>query len=224
MTARGARRRAVAVLGPLLLGSALSLPVDAASRDLPVAAVDGAGSTTPSSRASEEGSAVSAVLGLREVGRAVPGAGSGDRARTSLWGWPLLGTPTVVRGFDPPERRWLAGHRGIDLAGVAGEPVLAVDDGVVAFSGTVAGTGVVSVDHAGGLRSTYQPVTDPVARGARVGRGDRLGTLDVGGHCLLADCLHLGARRGRDHYVDPTPLLHPVELSLLPLGPSPGAP
>ena len=97
------------------------------------------------------------------------------------------------------------------------EAVLAVDTGVVAWSGTIAGVGIVSVDHAGGLRSTYQPVTDRVVRGERVARGQRLGRLDVGGHCLLADCLHLGARRGDDHYVDPTPLLQPAELSLLPV-------
>ena len=68
------------------------------------------------------------------------------------------------------------------------------------------------------LRSTYQPVSDRVGRGERVARGDRIGTLDVGGHCLLADCLHLGAVRGRDTYVDPTPLLLGAELTLLPVG------
>lgn len=156
---------------------------------------------------------VSTVLGVR-----APSAGPGDRARTALWGWPLVGTPEIVRGFDPPAQRWLPGHRGIDLAGVAGEAVLAVEAGVVTHSGVVAGVGTVSVTHANGLRSTYQPVSDRVGRGERVARGDRIGTLDVGGHCLLADCLHLGAVRGRDTYVDPTPLLLGAELTLLPVG------
>ena len=49
-------------------------------------------------------------------------------------------------------------------------------------------------------------------------RGDRLGSLDSGGHCLTRDCLHLGAIRGRDTYVDPTPLLLEVDLTLLPIG------
>lgn len=185
------------------LGATLLVPPAAQAADRP-------------GRAPEEGSVLSAVLGTR------PGTEGqvGDRAVTTLWGWPLAGRPDVMHGFDPPERRWLAGHRGIDLAGIAGEAVLAVDDGVVAFSGTVAGLGVVSVDHASGLRSTYQPVVDRVARGERVGRGDRLGRLDTGGHCLVLDCLHLGARRGPDRYVDPTPLLQPVELSLLPVDPA----
>lgn len=163
--------------------------------------------------APEDGSVLSVILGTRPAW----GPSAGDRAVTSMWGWPLAGQPRVVDGFDPPEQRWLAGHRGIDLAGIAGEPVLAVDAGVVAYSGDIAGVGIVSVDHASGLRSTYQPVSERVVVGTRVARGDRLGRLDTGGHCLLVDCLHLGARRGQHHYVDPLPLLQPVELSLLAL-------
>ncbi|WP_299519902.1 peptidoglycan DD-metalloendopeptidase family protein [uncultured Serinicoccus sp.] len=142
-----------------------------------------------------------------------------DQERATHWGWPLAGVPEVARGFDPPARRWGAGHRGIDLVGVVGESVLATDAGVVTFSGVVAGVGVVSVTHADGLRSTYQPVSDRIGRGARVARGDRLAVLDGGGHCPIRDCLHLGAVRGRDTYVDPTPLLVGVELTLLPLAP-----
>ena len=157
----------------------------------------------------EPGILASSLLGLRES--------LTDARETTLWGWPLAGVPTIVRDFDPPAQRWLPGHRGIDLAGIAGEPVLAVDDGVVTFSGKIAGVGMISVTHGSGLRSTYQPVTDRLSRGDRVGRGGRIGVLDAGGHCPLADCLHLGAVRGRDAYVDPTPLLLEVDLTLLPV-------
>lgn len=156
----------------------------------------------------------SQVLGTRETTEAAR-----DRGDTAVWGWPLAGVPDLVRGFDPPERRWSAGHRGIDLAGVAGEPVLAVEAGVVTYSGVVAGVGVVSLTHASGLRSTYQPVSDRAERGDRVARGTVLGRLDAGGgHCTPGDCLHLGAVRGRDGYVDPMPLLLGVELTLRPVG------
>ncbi|WP_298887978.1 M23 family metallopeptidase [uncultured Serinicoccus sp.] len=167
--------------------------------------------TTP--RLSSPGALASVLLGLR-----VPAvdAAQGDRHSTALWGWPLAGAPEIVRGFDPPEERWGSGHRGLDLAGLVGERVLAVDEGVVSFSGEVAGVGVVSVTHASGLRSTYQPVGDRVARGVRVARGDPLGRVTSGGHCPVHDCLHLGAVRGRDGYVDPTPLLLGVQLTLLP--------
>ncbi|MFK5689994.1 M23 family metallopeptidase [Ornithinimicrobium sp. LYQ92] len=155
----------------------------------------------------------SQVLGTRET------AGTArDRVDTAVWGWPLTGVPDLVHGFDPPEHRWSAGHRGIDLAGVAGEPVLAVQAGVVTYSGVVAGVGVVSLTHTSGLRSTYQPVSDRPERGDRVARGAVLGRLDVGGHCTPGDCLHLGAVRGRDGYVDPMPLLLGVELTLRPVG------
>lgn len=170
-------------------------------------------SSSSSSSPPDVGLLASTLLGLR----ANPAAG--DRSRTAEWGWPLVGTPEIVRGFDPPAQRWLPGHRGIDLAGVAGEAVLAVDDGVVTYSGVIAGVGMVSVTHESGLRSTYQPVLDRSERGDRVARGAVIGSLDVGGHCLARDCLHLGAVRGRDGYVDPTPLLLGAELTLLPVGP-----
>lgn len=181
-----------------------------------LAALVGGAATTPVSGADlgSAGMVVSEILGVRPL-VSEPDA---DRRQTSQWGWPLIGEPEIARGFDPPERRWQAGHRGIDLVGVAGEDVLAVDDGVVSYSGVIAGVGIVSITHPSGLLSTYQPVSDRAARGDRVGRGDQIGRLDAGGHCRARDCLHLGARRGRDHYVDPTPLLLGVELTLLPVG------
>ncbi len=133
------------------------------------------------------------------------------------WAWPLPGAPPVVHTFDPPELRWLRGHRGVDLGGWVGSPVTAVDDGEVSYSGTIAGVGIVTVRHTGGLRSTYQPVEDRVEEGTRVGRGELLGTLDSGSlsHCLLRTCLHLGAIRDKDTYVDPLLLLGQGVLSLL---------
>lgn len=179
------------------------------------AAAEGGGGaappTDPPASPALSGLRSSEVLGIRE-------AAVTDRERATHWGWPLAGVPEVARGFDPPAQRWGAGHRGIDLVGVVGEPVLSTEAGVVTYSGVVAGAGVVSVTHPDGLRSTYQPVADRVGRGDRVARGDRLGSLDSGGHCLTRDCLHLGAIRGRDTYVDPTPLLLEVDLTLLPIG------
>src|SRR5262249_19725721 len=72
------------------------------------------------------------------------------------FGWPLSGSPAVVRGFHPPALRYGPGHRGVDLAAAAGEPVLAAGAGTVVFAGVVAGRGVVSLSHPGGLRTTYE--------------------------------------------------------------------
>ena len=143
-------------------------------------------------------------------------------APAAAFRWPLDGRPAVVRPFDPPPRPWLAGHRGVDLAAVPGVPVRAAGAGVVAFAGTVAGRGVVSVDHADGLRTTYEPVTPAVRAGDPVPAGGLLGVLDAGhAGCPAAACLHWGLRRG-ETYLDPLALLGRARVRLLPTGGSPG--
>jgi murein DD-endopeptidase MepM/ murein hydrolase activator NlpD len=104
--------------------------------------------------------------------------------------------------------------------------VLAVADGVVTHAGRVAGRGTVTVQHAGGLSSTYEPVDPGVLVGQRVSVGDVVGALAPGdgealaGHCGPLDCLHLGARRDAG-YVDPLVLLLGGRVRLLPLGGQP---
>jgi plasmid stability protein len=105
----------------------------------------------------------------------------------------------------------------VDLAGAAGEPVIAAGAGVVAFAGLVAGRTVVSVDHAGGLRTTYEPVSATVHTGETVGLGSPLGTLDAGHPgCPIETCLHWGLRRGAT-YLNPLLLLRPLRVRLKPL-------
>jgi murein DD-endopeptidase MepM/ murein hydrolase activator NlpD len=130
--------------------------------------------------------------------------------------WPLS-PPTVVRPFDPPPQPWLTGHRGADLAGSPGAPVLSAGPGTVLFAGVVAGRGVVSVVHPGGLRTTYEPVHATVGAGDAVRAGSAIGTL-AAGHpgCPVAACLHWGLRRG-DVYLDPAALLGRGRVRLLPL-------
>jgi murein DD-endopeptidase MepM/ murein hydrolase activator NlpD len=82
----------------------------------------------------------------------------------------------------------------------------------------VAGRPVVSIDHAGGLRTTYEPVDATVGAGQAVARGSPLGALAAGhAGCPAAACLHWGLRRG-EVYLDPLTLLRPVRVRLLPLG------
>ncbi|CAN5846531.1 hypothetical protein BH20ACT6_BH20ACT6_21300 [soil metagenome] len=144
------------------------------------------------------------------------GAPSAVAGRPAPWVWPLQPRPAVVRAFEAPLGPYGPGHRGADLAGSVGQPVLAVDDGRVSFAGTVAGRGVVVIDH-GRLRTTYEPVLVAVSEGDRVAAAQVLGTLTLaGGHCLPAACLHLGARAG-DVYVDPLQYLGTGRVRLLPL-------
>lgn len=132
------------------------------------------------------------------------------------WAWPLRPRPAVTARFVAPASTWGAGHRGLDLAATQGQQVLAVDDGIVTHVGVVAGRGTVSVTHASGLRSTYEPVDGVLAVGTRVGRGAVLGVVDGRTHCG-GSCLHLGALRATG-YVDPRPLLAGGPVVLLPLG------
>ena len=136
----------------------------------------------------------------------------------ALWGLPLAGPPTVTRPFEPPPHPYAQGHRGADLAGASGAAVLAAGDGTVAFAGMVAGRPVVSIDHAGGLRTTYEPVDASVGAGQPVVRGSPLGTLAAGhAGCPVAACLHWGARLG-ETYLDPLSLLGAPRVRLLPTG------
>ena len=135
---------------------------------------------------------------------------------TVLWALPLTGAPEVTRPFAPPPSPYAAGHRGVDLAAAPGAPVLAAGAGTVAFAGLVAGRPVVSVDHPGGLRTTYEPVTPAVAAGQVVALGTPLGALTAGhAGCPAAACLHWGLRRG-EAYLDPLSLLRPPRVRLLP--------
>ena len=135
---------------------------------------------------------------------------------TALWALPLAGTPEVTRPFAPPPTPYAAGHRGVDLAAAPGVPVLAAGAGTVVFAGAVAGRPVVSVDHPGGLRTTYEPVAPTVAAGQVVALGTPLGALATGhAGCPAAACLHWGLRRG-EVYLDPLSLLRPPRVRLLP--------
>lgn len=131
-------------------------------------------------------------------------------AEGTRWQWPLPPPHPVVGAFEAPAHRYGPGHRGIDIA-VSGEgaEVRAVEAGTIRFNGMVAGRGVVSVTHADGLISTYEPVLGVLEPGTPVAAGDLLGTIagDAAvSHCAGTVCLHLGARRGED-YIDPLLLL-----------------
>jgi len=121
--------------------------------------------------------------------------------------WPLTPDPPVVRGFEAPADPFGPGHRGVDLGAADGQQVSAAAEGVVVFAGPLAGRGVVSIDHAGGLRTTYEPLTAAVVAGEPVARGAPIGTVTTGHpECAADTCLHWGVRRGEE-YLDPLPLV-----------------
>lgn len=164
------------------------------------------------------------ILPAGSARAAPPAQPAAPGAPGPVFRWPLAGSPTVTRPFQPPPRPWLPGHRGVDLAGTSGATVFAAGPGVVAYAGEVAGTGVLTIDHLNGLRTTYEPVAPLVRAGQPVEAGQPIGTL-LPGHpgCPVAACLHWGLRRGAE-YLDPLALLRAGRVRLLPLDGSGGLP
>ncbi|VEG26922.1 M23 family metallopeptidase [Actinomyces howellii] len=150
---------------------------------------------------------------------ASPGEGQTDLrpAPRSGYSWPTGGPVRVLEPFDPPAVTWGRGHRGVDLDLPAGSPVRAAGTGTVAFAGMVAGRPVVSIDHADGIRTTYEPVEPSVSAGEPVTAGQVIGVLRTGHRADGLDALHWGARTSRTTYVNPLRLLAPAVIRLKPL-------
>lgn len=123
----------------------------------------------------------------------------------------------VVVPFDPATTRYGPGHRGVDLLAPAGTEIRALAAGRVVYAGYLVDRGVVSIEHSGGLRTTYEPVTAAVRAGTLISQGQVLGTLESGhGRCAPAACLHLGARMPDRIYLDPMALFGPWRVRLKP--------
>lgn len=141
-------------------------------------------------------------------------AASGTTATASetAWTWPVSEPHRIVNPFVAPPTAWAAGHRGIDIGAVAGAPVFAPADGVVYFSGVVVDRPVLSIRHADGLVSSFEPVVSELVPGTAVRPGEIVGRL-AAGHCASA-CLHFGVRRF-GAYVSPLAYLGAIPPSIL---------
>ncbi|MCS5720954.1 M23 family metallopeptidase [Herbiconiux sp. CPCC 203407] len=143
-----------------------------------------------------------------------PERGNGEAPEgAGTWLWPIEPRPPVAAEFRAPATRYGAGHRGLDLEAGPGVQIRAPADGVIAFAGVVVDRPVVSVEHAGGVRSTFEPAQSLVAAGGLVARGQPLAVVAVGGHCADG-CLHLGARLNGG-YVNPRLFLSGVPRAVL---------
>ncbi|WJL95758.1 M23 family metallopeptidase [Microbacterium sp. ET2] len=155
-----------------------------------------------------------AVAGLSPAGAAVPD----DDVSIPLvetWGWPLIPF-RLVSPYIAPAHEYAPGHRGIDIAPVgspASADVVAPADGVIAFTGQVAGRPVVTIDHGKGFVSTLEPAAGVVPPGTAVERGDVVAALAEGGHSAPGT-LHFGVRWD-GAYINPMLLLGGVPRAVL---------
>lgn len=147
-------------------------------------------------------------------------ADAGERAATAEsgelaslgWMWPAASF-RLVHAFVAPAHRYGPGHRGIDLEPLAGAALRAPADGAVAFAGQVAGRGILTIDHGGGLVTTLEPVSTTLAAGTHVVRGTPIALLTLGGHATPGT-LHFGVRL-HGEYINPMLLLGGVPRAVL---------
>jgi hypothetical protein len=128
------------------------------------------------------------------------------------WVWPADAF-RLSRAYVAPAHEYGPGHRGIDLALIGSSAVRAPADGVVAFAGRVAGRGVLTIDHGGGLVTTLEPVDTTLVPGVPVRRSEDVGTLALGGHAAAGE-LHFGVRLSGE-YINPMLLLGGVPRAVL---------
>lgn len=114
-------------------------------------------------------------------------------AYAPIWSWPVVAPHPITRAFVAPASRYAAGHRGIDVRAPVGSPVTAPDDGEVVFAGRLGDRGVLAIQHAGGVRSSFEPVVAQVHAGQTVRRGQPVAVVATGG-LRAPGTLFIGAR------------------------------
>lgn len=159
-----------------------------------------------------------------------PGVAASDATQTSAasseyWVPPIVGAgeADIVHSFIPPQMPWSAAHRGLDLRS-ATQQIMAPAAGEVTFVGTVVDRPVITIRHANGLLSSFEPVESDLQAGDTVSQGQQLGELSKGvSHCEV-QCVHWGVRKPdawrigstrRDLYIDPAFILGWTEPSIL---------
>lgn len=159
---------------------------------------------------------VAALLVLSPAAGASGDSGAAPKAQATSeddWRWPFAGPRTVVEPYRAPAHAYGPGHRGIDIAPDEDGTVRAPADGVVAFRGVVVDRPLLTIDHGGGLVSSFEPMVSTLDPGTAVAEGDALGTLDVGGHTARGT-LHVGVRQDGT-YINPMVLFGGVPRAIL---------
>jgi len=150
--------------------------------------------------------------------QAAPPAGGLQRVTAPVdladlgWVWPAERF-RLARGYVAPAHEYGPGHRGIDIDLLGGAVVRAPADGVAAFTGSVAGRGILTIDHGNGLVTTLEPVDTMLTPGTPVSRGEDVATRSTGGH-TAPGTVHFGVRMDGE-YINPMLLLGGVPRAVL---------
>jgi murein DD-endopeptidase MepM/ murein hydrolase activator NlpD len=122
-------------------------------------------------------------------------------AVTGGWPWPVIGP--IIRGYEPPAGPYGPGHRGIDIGSAVGTSILSPARGVVTFAGKVGGQLFVTLDHGGGISTTYSWISVAMVRkNYSVAQGEVIGLSGAGHPGSTTPHLHFGVKLN-GAYVDP---------------------
>lgn len=184
---------AVAALSSLALSSAavasVTIAADYSAAAAPAAPIAPAAYTAPTTYTAPTAT-TTAEVGLIVAASEQPN-----------WQWPVQSPWEIRREFVAPESQYGAGHRGVDLGVGAGDEIVSPADGTVFFAGVVVDRPVISIRHADGLVSSFEPVASDLVAGHEVVQGDQIGRVASGGHCA-GSCVHFGVRL-HGHYISP---------------------
>ena len=131
----------------------------------------------------------------------------GRAAAAGEWIWPVR-NGAVLSGFGAPRRNHR--HGGLDIKGVAGQPVLASRSGRVVYAGAgLRGYGkTVILDHRDGMQSLYAHNSTLLVRlGQHVEQGQTIARVGRTGNATTDHC-HFEIRQN-DRRVDPARWLTP---------------
>lgn len=156
--------------------------------------------------------AVGALGGVRVTGAANAVTAPAPPASSARWDWPLS-PPQITAPFQAPATPYAAGHRGIDIAAVPGQAVVAPTGGVLTVAQVVVDRPVVTIKVGDDVLISMEPVTAGVPIGTSVAARQHIGVVARGGHCDDA-CVHLGVRVDGE-YVSPLLFLAGVPAAVL---------
>ncbi len=118
------------------------------------------------------------------------------------WQAPVV-NPQLVNAFLQPSSDYSAGHRGVDYLVSTGQAVVAPADGVVSFAGLVVNRGVLTIQHAGSMLTSFEPICPIVAKATKVKRGQLIGRVcsypNYKNHCGVRTCLHFSLRMAQGY-------------------------
>jgi hypothetical protein len=110
----------------------------------------------------------------------------------------MLTPADTLNHYLAPMTEYRAGHRGIDLPAIIGDPVLSPATGEISFVGKVGYRNVVSVKFGSSLTASIEPVCSEMLEGTPVTIGEDIGFLcepdpEYVWHCIET-CMHFGTR------------------------------